>query len=141
MGDNSGQIDLPAEKGVFSRELGTELLSALMDVRFQTSVANKMLPIIYMVLIVGLVAINVSVVAEAFGRNVWQGLFHLLIIAPAYLVAGVVIIRVSLELVVSIFRIAAHVEELSGWSRDFLGLEGLRDALKSKLPKRSSSES
>lgn len=136
MNEETDKVQLPDHKEIFTRELGNDFLSALMDVRFQTSVAVKMLPVIYVVLIGGLIALSVSTVVAAFGRDLWQGLFHLLIIVPTYLVAGVVLIRVGLELVVAIFRIAAHVEELSGWSQDLFGLEGLREALRSLLPAR-----
>lgn len=140
MSDRSDKFEPAEGQGLFSAGLRSGLLPALMDVRFQTTVTIRMLPAIYLVLIIGLVALSFSVVVEAFGRNLWQGIFHLLVIAPAYLVAGVVIIRISLELLMAIFRIAEHVEDLSGWSRDILGLDGLRDALRGLVPTGRSSD-
>ncbi|MEQ9012102.1 DUF4282 domain-containing protein [Algiphilus sp.] len=104
--------------------------AALMDLRFRTVVSVRMLPAAYVVLVSGLAAILLSRTVSAFAMSLWQGLIELFLVTPIYFIAGLVFIRVALEFVHAVFRIAANVDALRDWSQDIHGVEALRDALK-----------
>lgn len=121
--------DRQAEPSTTAALLGG-LGAALMDVRFKTVVAVRMLPAVYVTLVLGLGAVLLSRTVDAFALSLWQGLIELFLVSPLYFVAGLVFIRVALEFVHAVFRIAANVDALRGWSQDIQGVEALRDALK-----------
>ncbi|MHA7835011.1 MAG: DUF4282 domain-containing protein [Algiphilus sp.] len=119
----------PTEASTAAALLGG-LGAALMDVRFRTVVSVRMLPAVYIVLVLGLGAFLLSRTVDAFALSLWQGLMELFLVSPVYFVAGLVFIRVALEFVHAVFRIAANVDALRDWSQDIQGIEALRDALK-----------
>jgi len=107
--------------------------AALMDPQFRTVVSVRMLPAVYVILVFGLAAFLLSRTVDAFALSLWQGLIQLGVITPIYFIAGLVFIRVALEFVHAVFRIAANVDAL----QDIQGVEGLGDALKGLvLPQR-----
>jgi hypothetical protein len=87
-----------------------EILSSLVDVQLQTIVTTKMAPAIYVLSCGGVIGINVWLTANAFQQSLSFGLVWACAVMPVMVVAGLVIVRVSLEVILSIFRLVVNME-------------------------------
>ncbi len=92
-------------------ELG-EVLVGLADVQMRSIVTTRLAPAIYMLCVAGVAAINVYLAALVFGYSLVLGLIWLLLIMPVLFISGVVVVRVALEVILSIFRIVVYMESL-----------------------------
>ena len=92
-------------------ELG-EVLVGLADVQMRSIVTTRLAPAIYMLCMAGVAAINVYLAALVFGYSTVLGLIWLFLIMPVLFVSGVVVVRVALEVILSIFRIVVYMESL-----------------------------
>ncbi|WP_293375035.1 DUF4282 domain-containing protein [Nevskia sp.] len=92
-------------------ELG-EVLVGLADVQMRSIVTTRMAPAIYLLCIAGVAAINLYLAALVFGYSTPLGLVWALLIMPVLFVSGVVVVRVALEVILSIFRIVVYMESL-----------------------------
>lgn len=92
-------------------ELG-EVLVGLADLQMRSIVTTRLAPAIYMLCVAGVAAINVYLAALVFGYSLVLGLIWLLLIMPVLFISGVVVVRVALEVILSIFRIVVYMESL-----------------------------
>lgn len=96
------------------RPLGIrDLLVGLLDLEFRTVVTTRLLPIVYRVAVAAIVVGVGWQVVLGFSSSWLHGTLWLFVLGPAILVGCVTVVRVFLELVISIFRIAVHVEYVS----------------------------
>ena len=103
------------------RNDGGSLLSGLFDRQFTTVITTQMVPTIYTLgqLLSGLA--TVYVIFWAFQQSWVSGLVWLCLLGPAMFVALVVSIRVLLEFVLTVFRIAFFLEALGGQIESIAG--------------------
>lgn len=92
-------------------ELG-EVLIGLADVQLRSIVTTRLAPAIYLLCIAGVAAINLYLAALVFGYSTLLGLVWALLIMPVLFISGVVVVRVALEVILSIFRIVVYMESL-----------------------------
>ena len=89
-----------------------DVLVGLTDVQLRTIVTTRMTPAIYVLCVAGVAAINLYLAVLVFGYSLAIGLVWTLLIMPVLFVSGVVVVRVALEVILSIFRIVVHMETL-----------------------------
>ncbi len=89
-----------------------DVIAQLFDTQLQTIVTTRMAPTLYVVGIAGVFGLNVYLAVLAFQQALWFGLIWLLLIAPVVFLAGVITVRVALEVILSIFRIVVNMEAL-----------------------------
>jgi len=92
-------------------ELG-EVLVGLADVQMRSIVTTRLAPAIYMLCIAGVAAINLYLAALVFGYSTMLGFVWTFLIMPVLFISGVVVVRVALEVILSIFRIVVYMESL-----------------------------
>ena len=109
-----------------------EVLVGLADVQMRTIVTTKMAPAIYVLCSAGVVGANAYLVAAAFGQSLRFGLVWLVLIMPVMLLAGLVIVRVVLEVMLSIFRIVVNMEAMM---EQVQTLRGRTDEIVEDLPR------
>jgi hypothetical protein len=95
-----------------ARQDGQSLLSGLFDLQFQTIVTTQMLPAIYGLAIALAGVASLYFVFWGFGHSWWMGTAWLLLFGPALFLAVIIAIRVTLEFVLTVFRIALFLETL-----------------------------
>lgn len=89
------------------------LWAAIHDVQFRQGVAARMLTPVYIVCLAGLGVFCVATVSDAFAESLWLGLFHLLVVGPAYFLVGAVLARVVLETIRAIIQIADDMHRIA----------------------------
>jgi hypothetical protein len=89
---------------------GGGFFRALFDFSFTQFVTEKIIMALYILAIVLFVFVVILGVITAFTQGFWEGIIGL-IFAPVLLLVYVVIVRVWLEFVVVVFRIADHTRE------------------------------
>ena len=92
----------------------SEVLVGLTDLQLRTIVTTRMAPAIYLLCVAGVAAINIYLSVLVFGYSLTLGLAWTLLIMPVLFVSGVVVVRVALEVILSIFRILVNLETLMG---------------------------
>lgn len=87
-----------------------------------------MAPAIYVLSCGGVIGINVWLASIAFQQGTPFGLTWLFVVTPVMVIAGLVIVRVALEVILSIFRIVVnmeammeHVQTLRGQTETIVG--------------------
>ncbi|WP_293624975.1 DUF4282 domain-containing protein [Salinisphaera sp.] len=100
---------------------GDSLITGLFDRRFTTVITTQMVPTIYTLgqLLSGMA--TVYVIFWAFQQSWISGLAWLCLLGPAMFLALVVTIRVMLEFVLTVFRIAFFLEALGGQIESIAG--------------------
>ncbi|MBO9470022.1 DUF4282 domain-containing protein [Endozoicomonas sp. G2_2] len=93
---------------------GGSLLAGLFDRQFTTVITTQMVPTIYTLgqLLSGIA--TVYVIFWAFQQSLISGAVWLCLLGPAMFLALIVTIRVLLEFVLTVFRIAFFLEALGG---------------------------
>lgn len=89
-----------------------EALRGLTDIRLQTILTTRMAPAINVFLCGGVLALNLVLTVGAFERSLVSGLVWLLLMLPVGTLAGVVLVRVVLESLLTLFRIGLRMETL-----------------------------
>ncbi|HSW12519.1 MAG TPA: DUF4282 domain-containing protein [Solimonas sp.] len=108
-----GQPDESADTGKTGLRAGLgEILRGLADWELRTIITTTMAPAIYAVCVGGVLAINLFLALQAFQQSLASGLVWLLLVMPVTTIAGVVIVRVVLESLLSLFRIVVYMESL-----------------------------
>jgi len=90
------------------------LLSGLLDMQFTSVVTTQMVPTIYTLGLVISALASIYCVGWAFGESLVMGVAWLVVVGPAMFIALTVTIRVLLEFVLTVFRIAFFLEALGG---------------------------
>ncbi len=102
-----------AHSGWQAARLGlADILRGLADWQLRSIITTAMAPTIYVVCVGGVLAINLYLALQAFQQSLASGLVWLLLVMPITSVAGIVIVRVVLESLLSLFRIVVHMESL-----------------------------
>jgi len=89
------------------------LFAGLVDLEFHTIVTTSLLPLVYRVSLSAIAILVLGLVARGFNQSTRDGLLWLFVLGPAIFLGSVTVLRVFLEFVISIFRIAVHVEYVS----------------------------
>lgn len=112
------------------RRNGLNLLAGLFDFQFNTIITTQMMPVIYGMAMLFSALATVYSILWAFGQSWWLGLIWLFIVGPAVFVALITSVRVVLEFVLTVFRIACYVEAVTGEVEGIAGqTEGIADGL------------
>lgn len=97
------------------------LLVSLADLDFRQMVAPRMLPTLYLLSILAAAYAVLGYAVDGFATSPARGWSRLLLVAPVAFVFMVALSRVALEACLALFRLAAHVEVLSGHAEDIAG--------------------
>lgn len=90
-----------------------DIFSSLLDVQLRTIVTTQLTPVIYVFLVFSVAFLNLYFAVQAFDRSQAFGLFWTVIVMPVMFIAGVIAVRVALEVIICIFRIVMHMEALA----------------------------
>lgn len=90
---------------------------SLFDFSFSSFIAERIIPVLYVLSVIVLGLISLFIIVGGFAKGIESGLLTLIIVAPLYFLISVVYVRVILELLLVIFRIADHVEEIAAQGR------------------------
>lgn len=88
------------------------LVAGLFDWEFQTIVTTRMVPTIYGLGVVLTVLFTAYLIVTAFQSSLLSGFAWLLLFGPAVLIAILVVLRISLEVILVLFRLAFLVENM-----------------------------
>ena len=91
---------------------GGGFFRALFDFSFTQFVTEKIIIALYILAILLFVFVVIFGVITAFTQGLWEGIIGL-IFAPIALIVYIVIVRVWLEFIVVIFRIADHAQQIA----------------------------
>lgn len=95
------------------RLLLREFLRDLFDLRFTTFMATRMLPGVYGFGIVLAALFTIYVVVQRFRESLWEGAAWL-VLGPLAFLGIVTALRITLEFVLAVFRMAWYVEHVAG---------------------------
>ena len=95
------------------RLLLREFLRDLFDLRFTTFMATRMLPGVYGFGIVLAALFTIYVVVLRFRESLWEGAAWL-VLGPLAFLGLVTALRITLEFVLAVFRMAWYVEHVAG---------------------------
>ncbi|TYB30387.1 MAG: DUF4282 domain-containing protein [Candidatus Mcinerneyibacterium aminivorans] len=84
----------------------------LFDFDFSEFVTPKIIKALYILCMVGIAIGALMIIVNGFNISTLFGILSLLIFAPLYVVIGLLIIRVWLELVIVFFKIHDYVKDL-----------------------------
>lgn len=116
-----------------------EVLVGLADIQMRTILTTTMAPAIYVLCALGVAGINAWLAVLAFGQSLQFGLVWLILVMPVMLLSGLVIVRVVLEVILSIFRILVNMESMMEQVRTLRGqtetIVGRTDEIVEDLPR------
>lgn len=100
------------------RAMVREFLRDLFDLQFRTIMATRMLPGIYGLGIALAAIFTIYLTYRGFKDSVWEGFAWLLLLGPAAFIGLVTTLRITLEFVLAVFRIAGHIEHVAGSTQE-----------------------
>ena len=100
---------------------GREYLRNLFDLQFKQLLTPRMLPTLFMLAILASAIWVLAYVAEGFSIGLYHGLLRLLLLGPSAFLILVTLARITLELCLAIFRLAAHASRMAGHTEDIAG--------------------
>lgn len=89
-----------------------DILRGLSDVQLRTILTTRLTPVIYVFLIFSVASANLYLTIQAFEHSKIFGFIWMLLIMPLLFIAGVIAVRVGLEVILCIFRIVMNMEAL-----------------------------
>jgi hypothetical protein len=90
---------------------------SLFDFSFSTFIAEKVIPILYILALIGIALFALGIIVSGFTAGVGQGLLALIIVAPLTVAFSVIYVRVVLEFLIVVFRIADNVRDIADQAR------------------------
>lgn len=90
----------------------------LFDLQMRTVLTTRMLPVIYGLGIGFSACLAVYLTVMAFAERWYAGVFWLVLAGPLTFLVAVTALRVVLEFVLSVFRVAVHVEAVVAQTRE-----------------------
>ena len=99
-------------------------LQALFDINFNEFITIQMLPWVYGMAIVASAGLALYLTVAAFFVSPWKGIVYVFFVGPGLFLVCLTAVRVALEFIVAVFRIAENVVQLSGITEN---LEELSD--------------
>jgi hypothetical protein len=112
MGDPEKPFVPPEPQGPGWRAVVAEFFRELFDLRFTTFMATRMLPVVYGFGIALAGLFSSYVVYQQFQDSTLQGLLWLML-GPLMFFGLVTALRITLEFVLAVFRVAWYVEEVA----------------------------
>jgi hypothetical protein len=109
MSDPNGPADATPRWGQMLREFMRDLF----DLQLRSSMAARMLPVVYLFGIALAALFVVYVVIGRFHESREQGLLWALLLGPAAFFGLVTALRITLEFVMAVFRVAWYVEQVA----------------------------
>ena len=88
-------------------------IRSLFDFSFRSFITGRVIPVLYVLMMIWIVVGAIFFVAAAFQFSSGLGILVLFIGAPIYLAISLIFLRVLLELIMVIFRIAENVHTLA----------------------------
>lgn len=116
---SDGEAEILGRIERWQRRAG-EFLRALFDLEFREWLTPRMVPMLYLLAIIGCGYIALDYVIEGFARSLTAGLLHLLL-SPLLFLLLVTLSRVGLETCLVLFRLAAHLSEMAGHTEEIAG--------------------
>lgn len=110
--NQSGERWLSVLRDPSIHEAARRFLGQLFDLQMREIVTTRMLPIVYALAITGAGLATGYSILWGFRQSWWMGLIWLLIAGPALFLVTVTAVRVFLEFVMTVFRIAFYLEAL-----------------------------
>jgi len=98
-------------------------LASLFDLSFTSFVASKLIKVLYVIAIAVTAVVALSFALAGFSKDVASGLLMLIIVTPLVFLAGVIYARVVLEIIIVVFRMAEHLEEIAQQGRRAWGTQ------------------
>lgn len=93
------------------------LFQARFDFSFSSIATEKIIAVLYVISLVGVALAAVVVIAAGFRAGFAEGLPALIIGAPLILFFGAIYVRLILESLIVLFRIADHTREIAEQGR------------------------
>lgn len=90
-----------------------EFLRDLFDLNFRVFMATRMLPVVYLFGIVLAALFTIYLVVERFHISQREGLLWAFLLGPAAFFGLVTALRITLEFVLAVFRVAWYVEQVA----------------------------
>ncbi len=94
------------------RRMARAFIGTLFDLEFKHTLTTRMVPLIYAIGILSFAILALSISVLGFRISFWAGLFYLFVVAPAAFLALVLAMRVSLEFVLSVFKLLEVTEAM-----------------------------
>jgi hypothetical protein len=99
------------EDQVMEKGFWEGLLSSFMDFSFSEFVTTRLIKILYILGIIGAGLFALSVIVSGFSSSIGIGIISL-VLSPIVFVLCVLYVRICLELIIVLFRIAENTAEL-----------------------------
>lgn len=93
-------------------------LGELFDIQFNTLLTTRMMPGVYSLGIALSALFTVYLVYRGFKNSTWEGVVWLVLLGPGTFIGLVTALRITLEFVLSVFRIAWHIEHVAGSTKE-----------------------
>ena len=100
------------------RALMVGFLRDLLDLQLTAQLATRMMPVVYALGIALAALFTGYLVYRGFRNSVWEGVAWLLLLGPAAFLGLVTALRIVLEFVLAVFRIAWHIEHVAGSTQE-----------------------
>ena len=93
-------------------------LRELFDLQFTTVLATRMMPGVYALGIALAGLFTLYLTYRGFRSSPWEGVAWVVLLGPAAFIGLVTALRITLEFVLALFRVAWHVERVAGSTRE-----------------------
>lgn len=90
----------------------------LLDFQFNKQLATGMLPVVYVLGIALAALFSGYLVYRGYQNSIWEGVAWTLLLGPAAFLGLVTALRIVLEFVMAVFRIAWHIETVAGSTQE-----------------------
>jgi hypothetical protein len=87
-------------------------LASLFDFSFSSLVTTKLIKFLYVLSSIVIGLFSLALVITAFGSSAAAGVITLLLLAPLGALLSLIYVRVTLEVVIALFRIMEHTQQL-----------------------------
>lgn len=100
------------------RALALGFLRELFELQLTAQLATRMMPVVYALGIALSALFTCWLVYRGFRSSAWDGAAWLLLLGPATFLGLVTALRIVLEFVLAVFRIAWHIEHVAGSTQE-----------------------
>lgn len=94
--------------------------ASLFDLSFSSFITTKLIKVLYVLSLVGAGILCLNLILNGFANSVLQGLLMLVVVAPLAFLFFAIYMRVILELIIVVFRIAEHTNEIAKHTRQVM---------------------
>jgi hypothetical protein len=98
---------------IFGDGQSDSVLAAFTDLRFRKVTAHRAAPALFVLVLLGAALLYFVVAVTAFKTSVVVGLFWLILAGPAVCFAGILVMRVAIELLLSVMVMMEQLEDTS----------------------------